>query len=194
MNLPEGTLLKARVVQDPRDALAAALDRGVTGYAVLEPQETLLLDAEGRGVLTFEDGVPGLAYHTGTDRGGPAALADLAAPGPYRIELYELAAEALDGIGAPSDLRVSPGAPAERLAGDPALAASTRRAAPEERPVDDVTASSPDTTGIGPEGESAPESAVEAFLEDAEKIEAIREQARREAEARAEEWGFEDVA
>jgi hypothetical protein len=192
MNLPEGTLLKARVVPHPRDALAAALDRAVTGYAILEPQETLLLDAEGRGVVTFEEGVPTLVYHTGTDRGGPAALADLAAPGPYRVELYELDAVALDRIGDPASLQVPPGAPAERLAGDPALAASTRRTAPEDRCGPDAGATAEDDDG--PAEGTPPESAVEAFLEDAEKIEAIREQARREARARAEEWGFDDVS
>jgi hypothetical protein len=192
MNLPEGTLLKARVVEDPRDVLAAALDRSVTGYAVFEPQETLLLDGEGRGVLTFEAGVPRLAYHTGTDRGGPAALADLATPGPYRVELYELGPEALDAIGDPRDLRVGPGAPAERLAGDQALAASTRRSAPDERTREEP-AEPADRRDAGT-AESAPESAVEAFLDDAEKIEAIREQARREARERAEEWGFDEVS
>lgn len=205
MNVPEGTLLKSRVVADPRDPLAAALDRELTGYAVFEPQETLLLDSQGRGVLTFREGVPDLAYYTGSDRGGPAALADLAMPGPYHVELYRLPAvafDALDDAGALADaesLRVPAGMPAERLAGDPALAASTRRAAPPGRcrsPVssrgeciDDGERDGGDDGGVGRGGEER--SAVEAFLEDEEKIEAIREQARREAEARAEEWGFD---
>ncbi len=182
--LPEGRLLKARVVDDPRDALADALDRAVTGYAVLEPQEALLLGAEGRGVLTFREGVPVLAYDTGTDRGGPAALADLAAPGPYRVELYAADREALAGLHEAETLRVPPGMPAERLAGDPALAASTRRAAPEDLP---TAPADPDDPGE----ESHDPGAVEAFLEDEEKIAAIREQARREAEQRAREWGLE---
>ncbi|WP_226012171.1 hypothetical protein [Halomicrobium salinisoli] len=181
MNLPDGRLLKSRVVDDPRDPLAAALDRSVTGYAVLEPQEALLLDTGGTGVLTFRDGVPELAYHTGTDRGGPEALADLATPGPYHVELYDLAPDALDALGDPDALSVPPGMPAERLAGDPALAASTRRAAPEPR--------DPDPTA-GDGGDREP-GAVEAFLRDEAKIEAIREQAREEAERRAEEWGFD---
>jgi hypothetical protein len=35
---------------------------------------------------------------------------------------------------------------------------------------------------------------VEAFLEDDEKIDAIRERAREEATERADEWGFEEFA
>lgn len=186
----EGHLLKSRVVSDPRVALADVLDRKLTGYAVFEPQETLLLDAEGKGVLTFVEGVPDLAYYIGTGRGGPAALADLAMPGPYHVELYHLP----DGpIGIPGDVssfRVPPGMPAERLAGDPALAASTRRAAPAECLVSGP--SKGDDRAEAEDGGRAGENvgAVEAFLDDEEKIEAIREQARREAEARAVEWGF----
>jgi len=49
MNLPDGRLLKSCVVSDPRyPILAEALDRNLTGYAVPEPQETLLLEGEGR--------------------------------------------------------------------------------------------------------------------------------------------------
>ena len=190
MDLPQGRLVKSRVVGDLRDPLAAALDREITGYLVVEPQETLLLDVGGRGVLTLHAGVPRLAYNTGTDRGGPAALADLATTGPYRVELYELDAGVLDGLVDDATLQIPPGAPAERLAGDPALAASTRRSAPEawcEPP-----AASGSEASAGGEGEQSRRSAVEAFLDDAEKIEAIREQAREEAQARAEEWGFAD--
>ncbi|WP_135301936.1 hypothetical protein [Haloarcula amylovorans] len=177
MRLPRGTLRKSRVVTDPRDTLADVLDREVTGYAIFESQETLLLDAEGRGVVTFEDGVPVLAYHTGTDRGGPPALADLAVPGPYHVSVFELAAADLAEAHATEKLRVPPGMPAERLAGDPALADSTRRAAPAERTTSERDA-------------STDQSAVEAFLEDEEKIAAIREQAREEARQRAAEWDF----
>ncbi|MBX0322050.1 hypothetical protein EGH21_03285 [Halomicroarcula sp. F13] len=177
MRLPRGTLRKSRVVSDPRETLADVLDRTVTGYAIFESQETLLLDAEGRGVVTFEDGVPVLAYHTGTDRGGPPALADLAVPGPYHVSVFELGPDDLAAAHEADDLRVPPGMPAERLGGDPALADSTRRAAPDDR------------------GQKASEtadehSAVEAFLEDEAKITAIREQAREEARARADEWDF----
>ena len=179
MRLPRGRLRKSRVVTDPRDTLADVLDRELTGYAVFESQDTLLLDADGRGVVTFEDGVPVLAYHTGTDRGGPPALADLAVPGPYHVSVFELDADALAAVHDNDDLRVPPGMPAERLAGDPALAASTRRSAPESRP-----------TG---EDDAGDHSAVAAFLEDEAKIEAIQRQAREEAEQRAAEWGLGDT-
>lgn len=179
MKLPRGRLLKSRVVTDPRDTLADVLDRGVTGYAVFESQDSLLLDGDGRGVVTFTDGVPVLAYHTGTDRGGPPALADLAVPGPYHVSVYDLDADALGAVHEADELRVPPGMPAERLAGDPALADSTRRAAPDER-----------TTAQDPPDDS---SAVEAFLDDEAKIAAIREQAREEAEQRATEWGLGDT-
>jgi hypothetical protein len=176
MKLPRGTLRKSRVVTDPRDTLADVLDRELTGYVVFEPQESLLLDGDGRGVVTFRNGIPVLAYHTETDRGGPPALADLAAPGPFHISMFELDSDDLEPIHDADELRVSPGMPAERLAGDPALADSTRRAAPDHRTETD--------------SRDSETSAVEAFLEDEDKIAAIQEQAREEAQQRAEEWGF----
>ena len=177
-SLPEGTLVRSRVEPDAAAPLASALDRELTGYAVLEPQDALLLDGDGAGVLVFEDGVPRLAYHTGTGRGGPSALADLAAPGPYDVELRELPAEKLPDDDA--DLQVSPGMPADRLAGDPELAEQTRNVAPAE-------------WEDGSNGESEDDSldAVEAFLEDEEKIDAIRDRAREEAKERAEQWGLD---
>lgn len=181
MRLPQGRLRKSRVVTDPRESLAEVLDRAVTGYAVFEPQDSLLLDADGRGVVTFADGVPVVAYHTGTDRGGPPALADLAVPGPYHVSVYELDAADLATVHEVEDLRVPPGMPAERLAGDPALADSTRRAAPAGRSAV-AGAESDDDHG-----------AVEAFLEDEAKIAAIQKQARQEARQRATEWGLNDT-
>jgi len=177
MKLPRGSLLKSRVVTDPRDTLADVLDRELTCYAIFESQDSLLLDADGRGVVTFEAGIPVLAYHSGTDRGGPPALADLAVPGPYHVSVFELNPDTLAAVHDTDDLRVPPGMPAERLAGDPALASSTRRSAPEARTTVD--------------GSTEDHSAVEAFLEDEAKISAIREQAREEARERATEWGFD---
>jgi len=130
MNLPDGRLLKSRVVSDPRYPLAGGAGPEPHWLRRPEPQETLLLEGEGRGVVTFRDGVPELTYATGTEQGGPAALGDLAMPGPYHVELYELPAGAFDALDDAAAFRVPPGMPAERLAGDPALAASTRRAAP----------------------------------------------------------------
>lgn len=178
MKLPRGRLVRSRVVDDPATALAGALDRSLTGYAVLEPQETLLFSEEDdRGVVTFEAGVPVVAYHTGTDRGGPAALGDLAMPGPYHADLYRLAGDALAPVHATDPLRVPPGMAADRLAGDPDLAERTRRrAATREAPAADAPGEDP----------------VVTFLEDDDKIAAIQERARREAERRAEAWGLED--
>jgi hypothetical protein len=183
MKVPDGRLCKSRVVADPREPLADVLDMELTGYAVFESQEALLLDADGRGIITFEDGVPVLAYHTGSDRGGPPALADLAIPGPYHVSLYELPVVDLADLHEATDLRVPPGMPAERLAGDPALAESTRRADPSRTLTDDA-----ETDGRSTEARPCPGSAVEAFLEDTEKIEAIQRQARQEARERADEW------
>lgn len=171
MKLPRGRLVRRRVIEDPGTALANALDAERTGYARLESQDALLLDAEGVGIVTFERGVPVAAYHTGTDNAGVDALADIAIAGPYRLELYELDAETLAPVHDAEEFRVTPGAPAERLAGDDALAARTRDAAPEHRR----------------EADDEP-SPVEEFLEDEARIQSIRERAREEAKRRAEEW------
>ncbi|WP_134669422.1 hypothetical protein [Halorussus marinus] len=179
MSLPSGTLVLSRVVGDPGDALATALDRGLTGYAVLEPQDALLLDGTGEGRLTFEDGVPVAAGHTGTGRRGADALADLAVPGPYRVELRSVSAGALEAYHREADRRVAADAPADLLAGDAALADRTRAAAPTSRRDETADAGSMD--------------AVEAFLDDEEKIDAIRERAREEARERAEQWGFDET-
>jgi hypothetical protein len=174
MNVPQGRLVRSRVVDDPGVVLESALDESLTGYAVLEPQDALLFDEGARGVVTFDAGVPVLVYDATSDRGGPDALADLAVPGPYRAEVYALPPAELAAAHDTPALRVPPAMPAERLAGDADLAARTREAAPASRLQDDEPAGS----------------AVEAFLADEEKIEAIRAQAREEAQRRAEEWGL----
>ncbi|PSP78584.1 hypothetical protein BRC88_10950 [Halobacteriales archaeon QS_4_69_225] len=170
--IPDGELLRARVVTDLAAPLEDALDRRLDGYAVLAPRETLLSDDDDRGVITFETGVPALAYHAGTDRGGPPALADIGA-GPHRLELYDLDPAHLTVPHTTDELRVPPGMPAERLAGASDLADRTRRVADEPETIDD--------------------GAVAAFLDDEDAIEDIRETARAEAERRAEQWGFEDA-
>ncbi|PSP69311.1 hypothetical protein BRC70_06990, partial [Halobacteriales archaeon QH_6_68_27] len=75
------------------------------------------------------------------------------------------------------------GMAAERLAGDQSLTDRTREAAPADRTASESLA--------GEAGSERDVGAVEAFLEDERKIEAIREQAREDARERAEEWGFE---
>jgi hypothetical protein len=177
LTIPRGTLLRSRVVSDVGTTLSRALDRGLTGYATLVPQETLLLSGEARGVITFDDGVPVLAYNTVTDSGGPDALAELAVPGPYRVELYAVDASGLAAAHEEDALRVAPDAAATELADDAALAERTRDAAPEERLRDGADE----------------DDAVAAFLADDDRIDAIREQARAEARDRAAEWGLDDA-
>ncbi|MGB9963960.1 hypothetical protein [Halobacterium hubeiense] len=168
----------ARVVDDAAAALSLALDRELAGHAVLTPQEALLLDDDGEGVVAFTDGVPTHVHHTATGRGGAAALADLATTGPLRVECY-----AGDDGGVPrtEEYAVAPGTPAERLAGDDDLAERTRTAAAAAGVAD------------APASEGADLDAVEAFLADEQKVEAIRDRAREEARERAEEWGFDDL-
>ncbi len=177
MNLPQGELLRRRVLTDVGTVLATALDRELTGYARLEPQETLLLGADGVGVLTFEAGVPVAAYHTGTDAGGPDAVADIGQRGPYRLELYELDAGVIERIHEDDSLLVPPAMPASQLGGDPELQERTRKQAPAERLGDEQ----PTENRLA---------AVEEFLDDSDRVEKIQERARTEAESRADDWNF----
>jgi len=177
VELPRGDLVRSRVVDDPGDPLSTALDRSLDGYLVLRPQRALLLDGDAAGVVTVAEGVPVLAYEERSDAGGRAALERVAGPGPYRADCYRVDRAALAAVHDRDDgrLAVTPGAPADLLAGDPALVERTRERAPAER-LD--AAEDPD--------------AVAAFLADEDRIEAIRERARAEAEARAAEWGLAD--
>lgn len=177
MKLPRGRLQRRRVVSDPATPLAQALEDDLTGYCRMESQDALLLSAEGIGVLTFEHGIPMVAYHTGTDAGGPAALADMAVSGPYRVELFALQGDALEPVHNAEDLSVPPAMPARRLAGDPDLADRTQDRAADLGYIDDTVNHQLD--------------AVEAFLEDERRIDAIKAQAREEAEQRAEAWDFD---
>ncbi|MBP1988040.1 hypothetical protein [Halolamina salifodinae] len=172
LDLPRGTLVRSRV--GVAGALEAALSRDLTGYARIEP-DSLLADGDP-GVLTFADGVPVAAYCERGAKGdsrGVDALAALAVPGPCTVELYELPAGSLDRVHEQPSFTVPPGAPAEELADDATLAERTRERAPEE---------ATDRGGA---------SALESFLEDEERIAAIQEEARAEAEKRAAEWGLD---
>lgn len=170
--VPEGELVRSRV--GVAGSLDAALSRDLTGYARIEP-DSLLADSQP-GVVTFEDGVPRAAY---CERGGHGdsrgtdALAALAAPGPCSVELYELPDGALAEVHEAGEFSVPPAAPAEELADDASLAERARERAPDDAHEDD-----------GP-------GALESFLEDEERIEAIQEEAREEAEKRAAEWGLD---
>lgn len=176
LHVPEGELVRSRVVDDVAVPLERALEDGFTGYAVLEPGGSLLLAEEAAGLLTFVDGVPVVAYCETTDEGGVDALAALAGPGPYAVERYELPERVLEPVHETPSFRVQPGAPAEELAGDPTLAERTRERAPAERRADEATSAS----------------AVEAFLQDEERIAEIQQEARAEAKERAAEWGLDD--
>lgn len=178
MKLPHGDLVASHVVDDPGNALHATLEDALTGYLVVEPGSTLLLADDGAGVLTFERGVPVLAYHTGTDRGGTDALADLAGPGPLKVDRRVVPPADLapihdaDGHDA---LAVAPGEPARVLAGDHRLADRTRDRAAPDHP-----------------GHAVDDDPLEAFLDDPDRVDALREEARTEAKRRAAEWGFTD--
>ncbi|WP_079977767.1 hypothetical protein [Halanaeroarchaeum sulfurireducens] len=176
MTLPAGQPTFDRVVTRLGEPLEAALDRALTGYAEILPQAALLLDASSSGVMWFDDGVPTHATHTGTGATGTDVLAELAATGPFRVRLVSLSADNLHHAR-PDEATLPPDAPAKRLAGDESLARRTRKRAGTE---------SDGSTDGGLD-------AVEAFLEDDEKIRAIRDRARAEAKRRAEEWGFDDL-
>ncbi len=173
-HIPEGRLCRSRTDADAGETLAGVLDRRLTGYVVFEPQGSILRGGDERAVLTFENGVPVLAYHAPSDAGGTDALAALSG-GVFHAESYELSAEALAAAHRVDALRVPPTAPADRLADDDALIERTRAAAPDDRLGDEPDAS-----------------AVAEFLADADRIEEIRQEARAEAEERAAEWGLTD--
>ncbi len=174
MSLPSGQPCFDRVVMSVDEPLAEALERELTGYGVIIPQAGLLGEATGKGILWFDRGVPCSARHTGTGRTDSEALADIAETGPYRVRLVD--------VVLPETVRerdsLAPGAAAERVAGDPELAERTRRAAGG-------------TASTDPDAEL---DAVEAFLADEDKIEAIQQQAAAEARTRAAEWGFDAIA
>ncbi|PSQ06758.1 hypothetical protein BRC97_05645 [Halobacteriales archaeon QS_6_71_20] len=181
--LDRGELVRARVATAFADPLAAALDDGLSGYLRVEPGEALLGGDGAAAVITLDDGVPVLAYDGSGDADGPAALAALSGAEPARVESYRLPDRALASLhGADADdadpvapFRVAPDAPARELADADALAARTREAADDDR--------------RRPGGDHG---ALAAFLADEERVEAVRAEARAEAEARAAEWGLTD--
>lgn len=188
--LPRGELVRARVATAFADPLAAALDDELTGYLRVEPGEALLGGGAGEAVITLDRGVPVLAYDAGGDADGAAALAALSGAEPVRVESRRLPGRELaglhgsvggggeanaDGADPAAPFRVAPDAPARELADDDALAERTRAAAPPERL-----------------SEGGDHDALAAFLADEARVEAVRAEARAEAEARAAEWGLAD--
>jgi hypothetical protein len=175
MNLPQGQLLRQRVLNTVETVLTGALDRDLTGYARLEPQETLLLSADRAGVITFTDGIPVAAYHTNPDATGADALTEIASSGPYRLGLYALDESTLDRLHGSDAVRVPPGRPAQLLSGEQDLVERTRDRAPTAW----VDRGEPEHHGLD---------AVEAFLDDENRIETIQSRAQSEAESRADDW------
>lgn len=175
-DLPQGKLLQSRVVPGVRTVLVEALDRSLTGYAIVTPRR-----ADAKSVFTFETGIPVLAYHTGADAGGERAITALEGVGRCRIDLYGLSMADLRAAEA-EELSVPPALPATHLTGDRALAARTRKRAAQRADADPDAEQPTDRAG----------DAVAAFLEDTERIETLREQARAEARRRAEEWGLDE--
>lgn len=170
MSRPDGRARFDRVVMSVADPLREALETELVGYGEIVPQAGLLGDEAGHCVLWFDKGVPTRAHHTGTGRTGSEALADIAETGPYRVRLVELSD--------PEQLRtgdLAPATPAEQVLGDAELASRTR-----------AVADPPDSPGPGDELD-----AVEAFLADEDKIEAIQKRAAMEARQRADEWGLD---
>lgn len=175
MNVPSGNLLQARVVQTPAPLLADALDRELTGYLRIAAGETLLLEGYGRAVITLVDGVPRAAYHTGKDVAGNRAIETIPELGPYHVELYRTDQSVLKPVHTDTAVQIPPGRPAERLAEDPTLAERTR------------TAASPDHLE---QARHTDEDRLAAFLEDEKHIQQIKQEARQQAQTRAEEWGL----
>ncbi len=167
--IPDGELLRSRVVTSLSTSLEDIFERQLDGYVILS--SPLGVDDE-HGVITFETGVPTLVYHTGTDRGGPPAIADLGTP-PFHVELYALDADALELPHRNETLSIPPGAIAERLADDPDLAGRIRSAAGD--------------------ADSTEHDDIASFLDDEAAVENIRDAAREDALERADEWGFSDA-
>lgn len=173
MSRPEGQTRFDRVVMTLEAPLREALETELRGYGEIVPQAGLLGNEAGHCVLWFDGGVPVGATHTATGHTDSAAIADIAETGPYRVRLVETADRTEIRNG---DL--SPAVPAEEVLGDAELARRTRELATPEEPA-----------ASGTELD-----AVEAFLADEEKIEAIQQRAAMEARKRAEEWGFGGTA
>ncbi|PSQ44468.1 hypothetical protein BRD17_04090 [Halobacteriales archaeon SW_7_68_16] len=191
--VPSGRLLRSRTVADPGVVLADALDRTHTGYVIFERGPDALVTDSDRLVVTIVDGCPrGAAATDGT--AGETALALLDATDPVRVEVHAADRTAL-GAAHDDATIVPPDAPARRLGADD-LARRLRDHAPDDR-VPDRSSPKPDD-GDGDDGTERHEDAaptahdsLSAFLDDAERIERLKEQARADARDRAAELGLD---
>lgn len=178
MKITGGTLKRSQTVSEYGPVLATILEEQLTGYSRIEPGDAVVLEADGAGVLTFEGGVPQAAYHTTTDATGEAALEELSNLGPFYVEVYTVSEELLAGVHDTPAVCIPPERPAERLAGDPKLADRTRaQASTEQRKRGRVTK----------------EETLVSFLEDEQRIEQIRTEAKEQARRRAKEWNLEEA-
>lgn len=175
MQITEGQLERSQMVTDYGQVLSDLLDDELTGYSRIESGDSVVFETDGAGILTFESGVPVAAYHTADGMTGEAALEELSKIGPFYIEVYTVEATVLSSVHETAAVRVPPERPAEQLAGDPALAERTRAAASSDQL----------SRGRETDGE-----ALLAFLNDEDRIEEIRQEAKEQAKQRAEQWNL----
>ena len=176
MNISEGQLKRSQVVAEFGPVLAELLAEQLTGYSRIEPGDSVVLEADGAGVLTFNSGVPVAAYHTASDATGEAALEELSRLGPFSIEVYTASTAVLNTVQETDAALIPPERPAELLAGDPTLADRTRAQA---------------STAQLDRTREATEEALISFLSDEKRIEQIRREAKQQARRRAQRWGLD---
>ncbi|MDZ7745335.1 MAG: hypothetical protein U5K28_01940 [Halobacteriales archaeon] len=166
MTIPAGTLIASRVVGSLATPLETCFETRHTGY--LRVVSGVPVADTDPVVVTFDNGVPTAAVVPDGEPTGPRALAALPETGPFRVERIRTTAAVLDALHDRPACRIDAGRLAERAdAAD--LAARIRERAPDD--ADDP---------------------VGGFLDDAERIAALKREARAEATAQADEWGLTD--
>ncbi|GGL63399.1 hypothetical protein [Halocalculus aciditolerans] len=186
------TLVFSRVLDDPGVCLDRALADAFTGVAAFEARAALVGDASDTYDLAFEDGVPTRAAARDADAAGPPVLSRLAEAAPCRVELRADATRSFR-----SDATVDPPAVARALDRDRLVDQypASPESDPETGPDADESSPDPDAVNVGETAAGAEPAesvdALEAFLADEERVDALRERAREEAVERADEWGFE---
>lgn len=176
MRIPRGEFRRSHAADDAAAVLRTALDEELTGYAIFEPQDALLLGGTTRGTVMFEDGVPALACSTECEVGSRDGLEGFAVTGPTRAAVHTVDVTELMDAHEVEAFRVPSDGPARVLVGDERLATKILDAAP-----------------VMHREESRDQSAIEAFLVDTGVIEEIRSEVREEARAKVSEWGLDDV-
>lgn len=164
-------LVESRVVTDLTPVLTKLFEDELTGQLVVEPADSLVLESEQGCEITLVEGIPRAARGVDSGRAGNTALESVGTLGPFHIEVYTM-----DDLEWEQSAVIGPERPAELLGGDTALVKAIRETSPEQ--IEDSSG----TDGLAD------------FLADTDRIESIRSEARREAQQRAAEWGFDDVA